>query len=108
MVQKKQKVGKKSITLKDIFVHVQYVGQRIVGLEERMGGMEKRIGSMASDIQKLDKKIDGVEKKLIIRMDTLETNLTERINGLDADLTATQNDTIKIRKHVGMALPNDE
>lgn len=78
-----QNGGTKDITLKDIVVHMQSMGQRLSG-----------------DMKKM-------ERRLNIRIDTLEERLTTRIDALDEDLTATMQDGLKIRKHVGMAVDED-
>ncbi len=43
------------------------------------------------------------EKRLVERMDALERTLVVRMDALEEDLTATMMDTVKIRRHVGMA-----
>lgn len=95
----KRPVGKKkSITLRDVVVHLQSMEQRL-----------------SKDIQNVDKRLTDVETRLtglIRRVETrltdVEERLTARISALEDDLTATMWDTVKIRKHVGMALPDEE
>lgn len=90
--------SKKGITLRDVVVHVDHMGQRLssqmTGMEKRMGGMEKRMGGM-------ERKIDVNT----IAIADLKKTLTERIDALDEDLTATMQDTLRIRAHVGMPVP---
>ena len=77
-----QKDDGKDITLKDVVVHMQHMEQRLnAKLEEH------------------DKKFDRLQKT----MGTLETNLTQRMDTLEEDLTATMKETYSIRQHVGMA-----
>ena len=86
--------GRKSITLKDVVVHMQHMERR---LAKRVDTVEKKISL----------RIDNAEEKLTQRIDDVEVGLTRRIDALDEDLTATIKDTIKIRRHVGMAVPED-
>lgn len=83
----KRSSGKKGVTLRDVVVHMsgmeQRLSKRIVGVETRLDGIETHMGDM-------------------------ESRLTERINAFYEDLTATIRGTINIRKHVGMAVPDEE
>ncbi|MBI3336334.1 hypothetical protein HYZ98_02080 [Candidatus Peregrinibacteria bacterium] len=60
-------------------------------LLEHMQGIEQR----------LSKKIDANTKSIDVNTKSI-AHLTERIDALDEDLVATIQDTVKIRKHVGM------
>jgi len=71
------------ITPKVLLEHMQNM-QRV--LMERMDGLDQYMGG-------LDQKIDNAEKKLIYRIDKLEINLTQQIDGIDQRL-----DTIEIEK----------
>jgi len=76
-------------------------------LLEHMHGMEQRL-SKKIDVN--TKSIDANSKSikgLAQCMDTLETHLTERIDALDEDITATIRDTVKIRRHVGMHVASE-
>ena len=86
--------GKKNVTIRDVVIHMQ-------GMEQRL---TKRIDGVENGLSVLSKKIDANTS----RINEVESNLLERINGLDQDIMATMNDTVHIRRHVGMALPDDE
>ena len=83
--------GKKGITLRDVVAHIQAMKGEVLlkigGLEKRMGGLEKRMDGLSGD------------------MKSMETRLTERIDALEEDLTATMQDTVRIRAHVGIPVP---
>lgn len=70
-------------------------------LLEHMQGMEKRL--------RTDFKEDLAELRTDFKRDLKQTehNLTERIDALDEDLTATMRDTIRIRRHVGMPVASE-
>jgi hypothetical protein len=87
---KAKKAKAKDITLKDVVVHMQHMEQRLT-----------------SAIDQNSRDIRHVEAKLTTRIDSLEDTLTRRMDALE-DLTATIQDTVKIRRHVGMALPDEE
>lgn len=78
---------KKDITLQDVVHHIQGVKN---DLQEQMKGMEKRL---RTDFKNELKKT--------------ESNLTNRIDALDEDLTATMQDTITIRRHIGMPIGSE-
>jgi len=90
--------GKKGITLRDVVAHIQAMKGEVLlkigGLEKRMGGLEKRMDG-------LEKRMDGLSGD----MKSMETRLTERIDALEEDLTATMQDTVRIRAHVGIPVP---
>ncbi|MSR87109.1 hypothetical protein EXS70_02965 [Candidatus Peribacteria bacterium] len=90
----KRPTGKKSVTLRDVVVHMQGMEQR---LTKRIDGVDVRVSRVDIGLTKLDNRLTEVEERL-----------TTRIDALDEDLTATIMDTVKIRKHVGMAVPVDE
>ena len=90
--------GKKSITIRDVVNHMQ-------GMEQRLS---KGISNVDKRVDQLNGRIDQLDHKFTHRMDSMEENLTRRMDALDEDLTATIMDTIKIRKHVGMAVPDEE
>ena len=99
MPQKKNnaKRGKKDITLRDVVVHVGHMGQR---LSSEVKSMEKRLSS----------RMDGMEKKIetnTVAIADLKKTLTERIDALDEDLTATRKDSLRIRQFVGMPVPTE-
>lgn len=75
------------LTLQDVIRHIQGVKN---DLQEQMKGMEKRLST-------------GFTNELT----KTEANLTQRMNALEEDLTATMQDTINIRQHVGMPVATD-
>ena len=85
------KRGTKGITLRDVIAHIQAtkgeVLLKIGKLEQRMGGLEQRMDGLSGDMKSMEKR------------------LTERIDALEEDLTATMQDTVRIRTHVGMPVP---
>jgi phage-related minor tail protein len=91
------KRGKKDITLRDVVVHIGHMEQR---LSSRMTGVETEMKDVKMEMK-------SMEKRLSSRMDGMETRLTERIDALDEDLTATMHDTMRIRAHVGMPVPTE-
>lgn len=93
--------GKKGITIRDVIVHMQHMEQRLLkGIGESTSG----IVANTIAIRNVEKRLANVETELI---ETRE-HLTARINALDEDLTATIRDAVKIRRHVGMAVPDEE
>ena len=90
-----EKRGKRDLTLRDVVVHVGHMGQQ---LSSEMKNMEKRLSS----------RMDGMEKKIetnTTAITDLKKTLTERIDALDEDLTATMKDSLRIRQFVGMPVP---
>lgn len=87
MVKKRSTGKKKGITIRDVVIHMQ-------GMEQRL---TKEITANTVAIKYVNSRINDVE-----------TNLVDRIDGLGKDIDVTMMDTIKIRQHVGMALPDDE
>ena len=83
--------GSDGITLRDVVVHMQHMEVRLSG-----------------KIDNLDKRLSSRMDTLEIHMDLLEERLTARMDALEEDLTATIKDTIAIRRHVGMPLPEEE
>lgn len=81
-------------TLRDVIVHMVHMEQRL----------SARIDANTASIQVLTVHVDTLTK----RMDIFEKVFTERMNALEEDLTATMRDTIVIRGHVGMPIPNGE
>lgn len=88
------------ITLRDVITHISHVGQRVHRIEERMTCVEKGMDGM-------EKRLDAKIERNTIAIQDLKEHLTRRIDALDEDLTATIMDTITIRKHVGMPVPED-
>lgn len=85
--------GRKNITLRDVIVHIQAMKGEVL---QKIGSLEKRVGG-------LERKMDGLER----RMDGMEERLTQRIDALEEDLTATMRDALRIREHVGMPVPTE-
>lgn len=87
----------KRITLRDVITHIQ--GAK--------GELKEDIKGLKDDVKGLKEDVKGIRKgirNLSTRVDEVEKNLTERIDALDEDLTATMQDTVKIRQHVGIAV----
>lgn len=102
----KRSKGKKSITLRDVISHIQGVKTE---LSTDMKQMEQRLTKRIDNVETgLTKRIDGVEKSLSTRINEVESNLSDRIDGLGKDIDVTMRDTIKIRQHVGIAVPDEE
>ena len=98
----KRPIGReRGVTLRDVVVHMQHMEQRL----------SKDISTNTAAIQKVERRLTNVETGLTgvgSRLNEVEERLTARIDALEEDLTATIRDTIKIRQHVGMAVPEDE
>lgn len=88
---------KKDITLHDVIAHMNNMHQ---DLSKRIGDLEVGLGA------RIDQNSADI-RKLNIKIDDLEMRLTQRIDALYEDLTATIMDTIKIKKHVGMAVSDE-
>ncbi|MBI1812623.1 hypothetical protein HYR82_02480 [Candidatus Peregrinibacteria bacterium] len=103
MPKKKSVAGRsKGITLEDVVVHVQHLGQR---LDTRIDALEKKFEkNMDGMEQRLNKRMDGMSLKIDANTVAIQ-DLSAYVNALDEDLRATTLDTLKIRRHVGMALP---
>jgi predicted nucleic acid-binding Zn-ribbon protein len=100
MATKKPRKGSKpkDITLHDVMAHMTDIEQR---LSTKIEQNSKDIVQNSSDIRR-------VETNLSNKIDGVEQALTNRIDALEEDLMAVMKDTIKIRRHVGMAVPNDD
>lgn len=81
-------------TLLDVINHMSHMEQRLTARLDKHDEMFKVQG----------KQITNLEIRLTERID----RLSERIQALDEDLMATITDTIIIRKHVGMPLPEED
>ena len=69
--------------------------------------MEQRL---TARLDQHDKRFDNLDMRidtLTFRIDDLEENLTRRIDALEEDLTAVMMDTIVIRRHVGIPVPEE-
>ncbi len=80
---------------------MQHMERRLVakidGLDARTGGLETRMGNLENRMGSLETKMEDLKVTLIRRMDSLEE-----------DLTATMKDSLTIRRHVGMTLPDED
>lgn len=81
------------ITLRDVIMHVQNMQQQLLSNIE---DVELRLSSAIAENTKGIAENTSAIRKLSIRIDTLEE-----------DLTATITDTMKIRRHMGMAVPDE-
>ncbi len=94
----------KRLTLRDVITHVQGVKSE---LSTEMQNMEKRLTKkIDANTESIGHNTRGI-RGLHQRVDVLEKNLTDRIDALEEDLTATMKDSVKIRRHVGMAVPRE-
>lgn len=117
-------------------VHFDGMGKRIDGMGKHMDGMDQRIGGLEQYMKGMEKRLttairantDGIAlntgaiaensraiaengKDIFLihrRIDIFETNVTQRFDALDEDLTATIKDTLMIRRHVGIPVPDEE
>ncbi|OGJ56941.1 hypothetical protein A3H22_04395 [Candidatus Peribacteria bacterium RIFCSPLOWO2_12_FULL_55_15] len=87
------KRGTGGITLSDVVVHMEHMEQR---LSSRITGTEIEMKGMRIEM-----------KGMRIEMKGMEERLTERIDAVEEDLTATMQDTMRIRAHVGMPVPTE-
>ena len=81
---------------------------QIGNLSRQINAVEMRLDSK---INNLDVKIDSVEMRLGTKIEKNTVAIEKLSQGIDAlgeDLVAAIKDTIMIRKHVGMALPEEE
>jgi hypothetical protein len=88
------KSGKKRITLHDVIAHMNHMEQRLT----------LRIDANSAAILSLDKRVDALGRNLT----GVEVNLTRRIDALDDELTATLMDILKIYRHVGIPIAEDD
>ena len=109
---RKVRAAKKSITLRDVVVHMQGMEQRLTkridGTDARVGSLTTRVDTLTTRVDTLTTKVDKLEVNLTKRIDSLERDLTTRMDSLGEDLIATLKDTIKIRQHVGMPVPMED
>ena len=97
--------GDNDITLRDVVNHMSVMkGELVTKMNDMEQRLSKEIRANTVAIQHLEIKTDGI----ILRLNGVEKNLTERIDALQEDLFATATDTVHIRKYVGMALPDEE
>lgn len=92
---KKKSSGKNGITLRDVVIHVGHMGQQ---LSAEIQGVKADVTGLKADVAGLKTDVQGIK----VEMKQMEQRLTQRIDALDEDLTATIKDTIRIRQHVGM------
>lgn len=88
------------ITLRDIVAHMRGMEKR---LSDRIDGNAKGIQSNAEAIRANASAI----KANASAIHHLEGTMNRRFDSLEEDLYATMNDTITIRKHVGMSVVDD-
>lgn len=81
------------LTLRDVIMHMQHMEQRL----------SAKIEQNTRDITRNDQSICA----LSVRVDTMEIRLTQRIDALEEDLVATMKDSLHIRRHVGMTVPDE-
>ena len=98
MVRRGPLNGKKSITLRDVIVHLQHMEVRLTA---RIDAVEQRVSALES-------RVDRLERNLTTRMDNLEREFKASIEMLEGDLVAVIKDTLIIRRHVGMQIPEEE
>ncbi len=88
------------ITLRDVINHMSHMEQRLTAR------LDKHDGMFVAQGKHLDANTVAIEniRKAVLEV---EEHLTNRIHALDEDLTAIITDTIVIRRHVGMPLPEE-
>ncbi len=96
MTQKKR-TGKKGITLRDVIVHLQGVSEQL------LSKIEGNTHSIAENTASIAQNTASIAQNTI-EIKSLRTEMNQRFDALEEDLTATMNDTVKIRQHVGMAM----
>lgn len=89
-----QKDDDQGITLRDIITHIQAVRSDMRDMGQRLQNDMKNME------QRLSKKIDANTDAITV--------LTQRVDALEEDLTATIMDTMKIRQHVGLSVAAEE
>jgi predicted nucleic acid-binding Zn-ribbon protein len=93
------------ITLRDVIAHIQAVRSDMHAMEKRL---TKKIDSNAKAISANAKAISANAKAISANAKAIADNKVEiqnigrRIDALDEDLTATIEDSVKIRQHVGI------
>ncbi len=107
--------GKKSITPHDVVVHMQGMEQRLTKrVDDNTRAIAHNTRAIAHNADAIAYNTRGISENssdlrtLTQRVNTMEDKVMCRLDALDEDLTATMTDTLKIRRHVGMAVPDDE
>jgi len=93
MATKNHQARKGRITLRDVITHIQGVEQ---SLSAKIDGVDRRLSA------KIDNNTRAIEGNT---MDIRDLRI--RIDALEEDLTATIKDTMKIRRHVGIAVEEE-
>jgi hypothetical protein len=76
-------------------------------MEQRLTArLDKHDGMFVAQGKHIDANTIAIENVRKTVLDA-EEHLTNRINALDEDLTAVMTDTIIIRRHVGMPVPEE-
>jgi len=100
--------GKKSITPHDVVVHMQGMEQRLTKrVDDNTRAIAHNADAIAYNTRGISENSSDL-RTLTQRVNTMEDKVMCRLDALDEDLTATMTDTLKIRRHVGMAVPDDE
>ena len=90
---KRQRKDGKDISLRDVVIH--------------MTGMEQRLSAEITSIRKATESNTKEIRANAVAIQDVKETLTQRIDALEEDLTATILDTVKIRQHVGMPVPSE-
>ncbi len=98
MVTDTTTTGDADITLRDVVNHMGHMKQELLG---KMTEIQKQL---SDEIASHKKETRTMGVSLHERMDDLEN----RMDALDEDLTATIKDTLVIRKHVGIAVGEED
>lgn len=100
MATKRSSSGKKGITLHDVLAHIRGMSHRFDTIDKRFDAIDRRFDGV-------DRRLDGVDVRLA-NVEWRLGDLTRHVDALDEDLQAFAMDTISIRRHVGMPVPDDE
>jgi hypothetical protein len=86
--------GAPDITLRDVVMHVQHMGQTLTSEMKKMGQR------LTSEIRHLSTRIDANTEAIY--------DLRLRVDVLEKDLTSTIKDMLGIRRHVGLGVGDEE
>lgn len=105
--RKHQRRKAHDITLRDVVNHMSAMEQRLSGgIESNTKGIEANTKGIAENTKGIEENRRAVAANAAAIQD-VKITLSERMDALEQDLTATILDTIKIRGHVGMPVPSE-
>lgn len=98
MPTKKRAKGK-DITLRDVVVHMQAMEQRLSSkIEINTKKIDENTEKIEENTHSLAQNTSGLHQNTVATRD-----LINRVDALEEDLVAVIKDTVRIRKHVGIA-----